>query len=153
MRLCSPWHPGRWLVLVPFVLVGLPGCGGSTGTVTGKVSYKGTLLKGGNITFLGEEGKGSMSAPIGEDGSYKLDRVPVGEAKITVETDSLRRRTMAPSYQAPPDAPKSAGSAGISAEEAQRRFVEIPKVYDDPAQTTLKYTVKAGRQEFDVKLE
>jgi hypothetical protein len=153
MRLSSPGRLGRWLVLVLFVLVGLAGCSGTTSTVTGKVSYKGTLLKGGNITFLGEEGKGSVSGPIGEDGSYKLEKVPVGEAKITVETDSLRRRAQAHSYKAPPDAPKGAGSAGISAEEAQRRYVEIPLVYSDPSATSLRCTVKAGKQDFDVKLD
>ena len=57
------WPPlrelGRWgTFLVLLVLVGVSGCG-STGSVSGKVSYKGTPLKGGTVTFLSSESKPS----------------------------------------------------------------------------------------------
>ncbi len=65
---------GRWgALLVLLVPLGMSGCGG-TGSVSGKVSYKGQLLKGGNVTFISSEGKPTVSASIQEDGSYTFPR-------------------------------------------------------------------------------
>jgi hypothetical protein len=76
--------------------LGLAGCGSSSGIVTGKVTYNNRPLKGGNVTFVGANG--SASARINEDGTYTIDKVPTGEAKIAVETSSLRPRRV-PNYK------------------------------------------------------
>src|SRR4051794_22586118 len=80
---------GRWgLFLLLLTPLGLSGCGAS-GSVSGKVSYKGTMLKGGTVTFHSPMGKASAVAQIGEDGSYTIEKVPAGDVKICVDTKML----------------------------------------------------------------
>jgi len=68
-----------------FVVVLLAvGCGSRTGDVSGKVLYKGKPLSGGSVTFF--HSKGASSSRIDNDGSYTVFKVPVGEAKITVQS-------------------------------------------------------------------
>lgn len=135
------------------------GCGGGTGTVTGKVYYKDTPLKGGNVTFVSTQGKPSKSASIGEDGSYKLEKVPAGEVKICVETQSLRPQpgATAPERKStpPPGAkgPSYASGGGGAAADTSKRYVAIPDDYADPKKTKLTYKVTGGNQEHNIKLD
>lgn len=84
------------------LLAGL-GCGGSGGTVTGKVTYKGQPVKGGSLTFTPDQadvknpGKPG-SASVNDQGQYETtDQVPLGKAKIQftppiVEWDATKAR-------------------------------------------------------------
>jgi len=120
---------------------------GDTGTVSGKVTYKGKPLPGGNVTFAGKDGK-SLAAAIHEDGTYSLEKVPPGEYKVAVETESLRKA--APGGGVPPKggdkiAPPPAADAP--------KYVAIPVKYANPETSGLTYTVKTGKQTFDIDLE
>jgi len=137
---------GAVLLLVSLVA---GGCGPRTGTVTGKVTYQNTALRGGNVTFIGANGR-SATAPIGEDGRYTAERVPVGEVKITVETKSLAKQATLPKYKAPPGAGGDYKPPDLS--EAKKRYVAIPHHYADPATSGLTFTVKGGSQEHDLPL-
>jgi len=72
------------------------GCSGKGGKaeVTGKVTLDGKPLGYGSIRFVnpgtGKE-KGDANADI-EDGEFSAKKVPVGEIKVTVDTESLRAR-------------------------------------------------------------
>ena len=68
---------------------------GSSGTVSGKVTYNGQAVPGGVVVFVADGTRGTMSATIGEDGSYRVENVPSGPVKIAV-------KTAAPSRQPPP---------------------------------------------------
>jgi hypothetical protein len=46
-------------------------------------------LAGGSITFVAADGKQSRFA-IGPDGRYLADRLPQGELKVVIETESIR---------------------------------------------------------------
>src|SRR5262245_46944222 len=80
--------------LVPVVatllpLLALAGCsGGKTSTkneVTGTVTYKGTALPGGSITFFSKKDPNQQaSALIGEGGKYSLLNAPEGDCKVSV---------------------------------------------------------------------
>jgi hypothetical protein len=61
----------------------LVGCGPRVGQVTGKVRYKGEVLRSGTVQFHGADGQVRVS-PIGKDGSYRVSDVAVGTARITV---------------------------------------------------------------------
>jgi len=87
-------------------------------------------------------------ADIKEDGSYQVEKVPVGEAKIAVTNRSLRAAASMPKGSAPPG--KQSGS--ISPEEAKRRYVPIPTKYETPDTSGLTYAVKSGPQEHDIPL-
>src|SRR5262245_41569130 len=84
----APCHRLAFLALVP--LMAAIGCGAPKVSISGKVSYKGAPRKGGSVTFSSTAGKGDVTARIGEDGSYALDKCPVGPVKILVETESLK---------------------------------------------------------------
>jgi hypothetical protein len=139
------------------------GCGGSTGTITGTVTYQGKPLKGGVVMFTPAGGGGAAVATIGEDGTYTAEKVPVGEATITVDTAFLKpaagRGEMggnAPKYEPPKEAPEGGAPAYKPPSDAganARKYVPIPPKYADPAQSGLKYTVTGGSQKKDIPLD
>lgn len=73
------------------------GCGGSsglqpegpTGTVTGKVTWKGAPLTSGTVTFVNAQQGLAFPATIGPDGGYSLSgpfgtAIPVGDYQVGV---------------------------------------------------------------------
>jgi hypothetical protein len=142
-------------LLALVALSGVVGCGGGgTGTVSGKVTYKDAKggevpVKGGTVIFNAKSK--SVSADINEDGTYTAKDVPVGEAKIAVQTKALGiRAAMGKEKSIPADSPMFKG--GKSPEEAARRFVEIPENYEDAQTSGLTYVVKLGPQDHDLPL-
>ena len=133
------------------------GCS-SSGTVTGKVTYKGEPLAGGTVLFV-SEGRGSVSAQIGRDGAYTAEKVPTGTVQIAVETQSVKGSEPAPqaTRQMPPaglELPKAAENSPIYKSRAgARRYTEIPKKYSDPKTSGLTCTVSGGNQKYDIPLE
>jgi len=130
------------------------GCGQSTGKVSGKVSYKGAILKGGTVSFFAAD-KRNATTTIKEDGTYTVENVPVGPVKITVDTDALKPKAGVggPSYKPPPGMTPPGGYAPPDPAEMAKRYVQIPPQYADQDKTTLTYTVKSGSQEHEIKLD
>jgi hypothetical protein len=118
---------------------GLTGCGPSQATVSGKVTYQGTPLTTGTVTFLCKGDK-SVSCSISPTGEYTLTKVPVGPAKIGVFTPPAVPENMAGKV---PEA--SGGAAG--------KPVAIPASFSDPKSSGLEYTVTAGAQQHPIDLK
>jgi hypothetical protein len=131
-----------------FLLV-ICGCGRSgppLGTVTGKVSYKGTTVPAGTVAFFGANDQ-VASTHINSDGSYTATKVPIGTVKVTVTT------------------PASTAELKKAAKQSKRRFgkgvefpetldtVSVPPQYSNPAKSGLGLTVKEGYQPFDIDLK
>ena len=76
------WRPalGLLALLVP---LGVAGCG-STGQVTGRVTYKGQPLGSGLVAFHWADA--TRTSAIDADGHYTIQKAPLGPARITVET-------------------------------------------------------------------
>jgi hypothetical protein len=146
---------GRWLCVAFVGPLMLAGCSGGKGTVSGKVSYNGTMLKGGNIVFLSTVGKPSISCTINEDGSYTAEGVTAGPVKILVETASLKSpppNAAAKKYEPPPGQKLPEGyQTGMT--DNSKRYVEIPEKYNDPDKTDQLYTVTSGKQEKNIELK
>lgn len=144
------WRTWAGLLLLSCGLM-LAGCGsGSNGTVSGKVSYKGQPLKGGNVSIIPKKG-GTLSSPIAEDGSYKISKVPIGSATITVETKSLRpvpQKSLPGPYA---KAPKDVLPQGVQGDP--KRYVRIPDKYADPEGSGLSLDVKGGVQTHNIDLK
>jgi hypothetical protein len=102
--------------------------------VEGKVTYKGKPLPAGTIAFHPAKGK-PVKAVIKEDGSYTAKDVPVGQVRVTIETESV----------------KKAAKKKDKVEKAPK-YVAIPLKYGDPKTTPLVVEVKAGRQIADIQL-
>jgi hypothetical protein len=59
-----------------------------TGTVTGLIVYKGKPLSGGSVTFVfGKDAK--IKGKINGDGTFKVEGLPVGVAKIAIESKGI----------------------------------------------------------------
>ncbi|HZT79782.1 MAG TPA: hypothetical protein VFA26_06160 [Gemmataceae bacterium] len=146
----------RWqrsgLLILSAALVGAAGCGKPTGTVSGKVYYKNTPLKGGHVTLVGSDGR-TVTEAIQEDGSYTLAKAPVGAAKLAVETDSLKgsRFGGGGKYPLPGEDPKTYKPP--DPKENARRYVQIPAKYADPNSSGLTLNVTGGQQTHDIKLD
>jgi hypothetical protein len=153
MRLFSSRGPGKCgMLLVLAALIGMCGCGPATGTVSGTVTYKGTKLKGGNVTFVSTEGKPSKVASIQPDGTYVIG-VPAGAVKICIETESLNPggvRSKFPKNEPPPG---QKSPYGKRKEDNADLYVEIPDTYAQPETTKLTYTVTSGKQEHNITLD
>jgi hypothetical protein len=150
---------GRWLGggLV-LLMAAAAGCG-SSGTVSGKVTYKGQPLGGGNVVFYAE-GKASQTSPISPDGSYSISKIPAGPVKISVETESVRPHKPPPGGMSKMVPPKDAIPPGVDPggvygpkEATAKKYVKIPPQYADAQQSGLTYTVKSGSQTHDIDLQ
>ncbi len=151
----------------------LVGCGGSTAKVTGVVTYKGSPLPSGKITFVGKEGFGT--ADIQEDGTYTVDAAPIGECTVTivteVETPAGAKGALpmdSPNKQMK-DAPKDSSIRPDAKDEKEKqreklkdkgadpmkkkRVVPAPPQYRSTESSHLRYTVKTSKNEFNIELK
>lgn len=146
------------LVLLPI----LSGCGGKTGTVSGKVIFKGKGLPGGTITFRPANARlNPVTVAIDPDGKYEAE-VPVGEAAICVDNHGLKTEDsggasmpILPGLKRPPQVkPEPASGESSSApEKLPGQYVSIPEKFYLVETSGLQYTVQAGSQTHDVELK
>jgi hypothetical protein len=123
------------------LLLGLSGCGGGKGTVSGKVVYQGTPVTSGRVTFHAPDHH-AVSAPIDRDGRYKAKGVPTGPVQVTVTTPP-------PVSEAKLEALKKrkGDKTAIPA-----RTVSLPAQYGDLEKSGLRLTVTRGTQPFDINI-
>jgi len=140
--------------LLGLALAAPVGCGGSKGTVSGKVAFaNGTPVPAGTITFWAADGR-QAQATLKHDGTYSLGDAPVGEVKVTVETPP---QGMGPQ---PRSAPPPGMQKGMPAEmipegdqSGNVKVIPVPDRYRDKASTPLDYTVTKGTQKKDFTIE
>lgn len=131
------------LLLLPLAI----GCGGQAkGTVSGKVTYQGRPLSSGIVSFVPESGAPHY-ADIQSDGSYRMVNAPVGPVKIGVQ--SKPKQSASPSARMPRN-PQDYGK--LEADMNQKESI-LPDQYTDPNKSGLTYTVKKGKQPFDIELK
>jgi hypothetical protein len=128
---------GWGVLLVALIGLASAGCGGSTGHVSGEVTYQGKPLPVGTVVFFGS-GEGSpQSTAMIANGKYEATDVPLGAVEVTVST---------PEPRATPDPLAPAGTPQVE-------VVPIPKKYEIKGTSGLNLTVTGGSQTFDIKLE
>jgi hypothetical protein len=144
----------RYLFFLPFSLSPLflvccaSGCGEAKGDVSGQVSFKGSPLPAGKVTFICEGGnKPVLSADIRE-GKYEIKGVPVGPVTITVATYKPSKTV---------DRPPGLGQTYRQGTEEKppappEKYVEIPARYGQADRSKLSYDVKPGIQDYDIPL-
>jgi hypothetical protein len=137
---------GAWTLLL------LVGCGPSTGTITGKVTYDDKPLTSGTVMFLADDNR-SFPSSISSDGTYKVENVPLGHVRITVAAGGGGAKIEAPRGfgKIPKGAPTEAFKAYKGA--TARSGVSIPMRYANPDQSGLSTTVVAGSQEYNIVLQ
>jgi hypothetical protein len=136
-----------------FVLLaalGVLGCGGSQGSVKGKVMFQGKPLTGGVVVLVGSDGKVSSPGDIQPDGSYCIARAPLGKVKVTVDNPPPPNYTWGEVPEVPEAQAKDAEvQAGLA---RAKSYVAIPLTYKDPQQTPLSLEVQGGENYHDINL-
>src|SRR5205085_1349801 len=74
----------------PLLLVALGGCGSSTATLTGKVSYQGHPVTSGAVTALCDDGT-AREGVIRPDGTYAIEGIKPGPVKLAVRSPNPAR--------------------------------------------------------------
>ncbi|HEV3144771.1 MAG TPA: hypothetical protein VGZ47_12850 [Gemmataceae bacterium] len=132
------------------LLVFAPGCkpaASAKNEVTGRVTYKGAPVTGGQIDFQSAADPGLIiSAVINPDGTYGIATTGTGSFKVTVSTDSLKPTETGPTPPGAEKMPKPQVPAGGGT------YVAIPAKYSNFKTTTLTYDIKEGKQTHDFDL-
>jgi hypothetical protein len=119
------------------------GCGGR-GDVSGKVTYKGKPLVWGTVQIEGSD-KLVKQGNISSDGTYNVQGVAAGEAKVAV--NSLDPTSAAFQARQSPNAPTPKRRPEI------KGWFPIPEQYQDLSKPKLSYTVKSGQNTIDIELK
>jgi hypothetical protein len=147
----SPQAARGAALLLALVALAAAGCGApSTGALRGKVLYDGAPVRGGSVTFHCAGGR-SILTGILADGTYAVDNLPPGPARVCVDTrelDPAQRKAYA--YEPPAGAKKALPGGGTAPAAA---YVAVPLKYADPETTDLTVEVKGGRQTFDLTMK
>ena len=142
--------------MASLTLLSCTGCGDKTGDVAGTVRYDGQEIPHGRIVFYCQGGdKLVLMGPI-SDGSYSIQDVPVGPAKITVETFE-QKTTPVPgqfskhgsmSSPIPQDQPPDGAAIG----DSNRDYLAIPNRYRSVDRSNLDVEISRGQNVHDVDL-
>jgi hypothetical protein len=112
--------------------------------VSGKVSYKGKPLVFGTVQFEASD-KTFKQGNIDRDGSYFIEGVPAGLAKVAVNSPNPKSGDFQPLQREgrppPPPRPQIPG------------WFPIPAEYQDLSKPRLTYTVRSGPNTFDIELK
>lgn len=117
----------------------LAGCGGSAeypvGQVTGTVTYEGTPITEGVVSFYSPDLGMGASANISEEGTYQIsDPLKTGSYSVTI---------------LPPPEPPPQDAVPVS---TQKVYKNIPMKYRDPQKSRLSIDIIEGDNSFDVNM-
>jgi len=144
------------LGLVLPVLALLVGCGGK-GTVSGTVTYKpkGKNVTGGTVMVMSQNGTAHYG-PINPDGTYRVEGVPPGSARVTVSSPDPGANATVGRETAPgmPGKPVRGGAAPAApSSEALAGWFAIPEKYGDANESGLTLDVRKGANTFNIDLD
>jgi hypothetical protein len=125
--------------------VAAAGCGKSTATVVGKVTYNGEVVPTGEIHFIGEEAP--RSSAIGSDGTYEVRDCPYGAYRVKLAATKVKQ----PAAVVPPKNPDELPEG--SHPPPPEIVSIIPRKYNDVATSGLAFTINKGRQTIDIELK
>jgi hypothetical protein len=111
-----------------------------TGVVEGHVTYRGNPLQEGTIQFHPEKGK-PVVVKLQAEGTFKAKDVPVGELRVTVETESVNPANVKDGDK------KDTGPA------KETKYQPIPVKFAKPETSGLTAEIKKGKQTLDIDLQ
>lgn len=149
----SPWFSCRGALVVLF-LAAASGCGSSVGSLSGKVTYQGKTVASGTVMVIGSDGI-PRYGKIETDGAYKIDDVPPGPVKVTVNSPNpVPDPAQVAAAQARPKRGGREQTNPITAPTSDPKlWFEIPAKYGDPNTSGKETTVKGGNNTLNIELE
>lgn len=149
---CCAHHRRAVSVLAGVVLAtALMGCFWTvpTGVVTGTVSFDGQPIAAGRLTVLCEGGGKPVFFADITDGAYRIERAPVGSARVTVQVFAAQ-----PATASVPPPPGSAPALPIPANVPRpgKPLTGFPERYLNPDTSGLTFEITPGPQTHDISL-
>ena len=123
------------------------GCGQKSAKLSGKVTLNSKSLVWGTVNLQSEDEK-AYQGQIQPDGSYEIDKVPLGKYAIMIfspEPVSAKGRKKK-------DLPPQAEQNFKKKEELREKWFAIPAKYGDYAESGLSVTVDQSITPFDIRL-
>jgi hypothetical protein len=131
----------------------LPGCGSNAPVAIPQTgaSLEGAVKLGDKTLHFGivnVEGSGGTSAqgPINQDGTYKVDNVPVGDVKIAVITDPGMARAAQMSGGMMKGLDKGASKVNVE-------YVDVPKKFHKTETSGLTHKTEKGPNKHDIVIK
>lgn len=130
----------KFAIAIMFLASG--GCGSGTqgpqtGTVSGKVTLKGTSFSEGRVSLYSTESGSGALLPLNEAGEYRTtDLLIVGDYQVSIRPPELPE----PQPGKPPVTPKTPAQGGI------------PTKYRSAESSNLILKIAPGKNTFDVKM-
>lgn len=118
------------------------GCGGGTGELNGTVTYKGQPLHTGSVLVFGRDGI-PHSGLIQDDGTFSVPGIPTGPVKIGVSSPDPREQRVAMRKK----------DQEIKPAPVMPKWIAIPDQFADPDKSDLTFTVKHGKNSFNIDLK
>jgi len=146
-------------VLLACMLFASSGCSSSFSTVKGKIEVNGKPLPAGSVSIQSATGV-IFDGVIQPDGSYSVENVPVGQAKVLVSSlddkfadkmNELAGRGKTPPAGGKVPAGRSTAPKGKSAVDSAN-YSRIDTMYNNYDTSGLTVEVKGSITQFDMKL-
>jgi hypothetical protein len=131
------------------LLLGLTGCGKGQATISGTVTFEGKPLKFGSVFMVGED-RESHSSEIGADGTYRIEKVPFGNARVVVSSIDPQEN-LVPAF--PNNRPGALGPKLPPGRVNNEGWFPIPADYGDLNKSGLTLTVDQANKVFDIPLK
>jgi hypothetical protein len=138
------------------------GCGPSTGTISGTVTFKDAEVPSGTVSFFTG---GKLFETEIDHGVYRISGIPPGEARIAVirldpnqpdPNDALNKaRTQMLERKAahPKDIDPAVVTDPVQLELLQQKRHLLPFIYSSPNTSELRFTVEPGANTFNIQLQ
>jgi hypothetical protein len=109
-------------------------------TLEGTITYNGETVSMAQISVLSDKGQALGSI---DSGHFKIDRAPLGEVKIGINTEAERGNAIGLAM---------ARSKGVGSGPAPK-FISLPAKYWDPDTSGITTTIKKGKNTLDIVLK
>ena len=138
------------------VSVWIAGCGSSVNPnapakLSGKVTYKSAAVTAGTVTVNLSDGS-SYPVPISPDGSYSGFDLPVGDAVITVETESANKKKVQYGVGQGGDKGKTFSPVPEGVQTNAGTYMAIPTKYADKTKSGINIKLERGNNKKDLEL-
>jgi len=140
-----PAAPGRLAALLTLLAAG---CGSSTSTVAGTVTYRGRPVTGGSVILYCED-RQIVRGLIGVDGRYAIPNVPLGTAVVTVQPHPRQPEGLRLPQHLPPSVN---GPVPPTGPPGTAPAVPLPPRYALPEESGLSVTVGRDHLTYDIDL-
>jgi hypothetical protein len=138
MRAHKSFSRTALLLAAGWVVCWTAGCGPNvkpTGEVFGKVMYNDKPVTAGQLMFFPEDGSDPVPGQIEPIGTFRATGIPVGKARVAIETLQFSHPT-----PPPPGIAKQLGGP-------RTKYVQIPAKYEKKESSPLEFDVKKGVNE------